>query len=159
VPWILDGNNLAGGGERSLVRQAALDLARHERIRIVAIFDGAPPPGGPAVEQLGGVEVRYTRDADRAILELVGRAGKNWRVATDDRELAWRLRGAGAEVVPAAAFWARISSLTPGIEDGPVVDPGIEASFFQDPAARLPHDAAARIPRRRPSRRRRKKVQ
>lgn len=59
MPWILDGNNLARGGNRERVRRAALALARTERIRLVLFFDGAPPAGSPDTERLGAVDVRY----------------------------------------------------------------------------------------------------
>lgn len=110
MPWILDGNNLAGGRDRERVRRAALALARAERVRLVVFFDGAPPPGVPQIERLGAVEIRYVRNADQAIVELLGSRGQGWRVATDDRELAGRVRGTGATVVDAAALWARVAA-------------------------------------------------
>jgi len=63
VPWLLDGNNLAQGGDRERVRRAALDLARRERLRVLLYFDGAPPQGTPPVQRLGAVEVRYVPHA------------------------------------------------------------------------------------------------
>jgi hypothetical protein len=107
VPWALDGNNLAGGSSRDPVRRAALDLARGQRVRIVLFFDGQPPSGGRAVERLGAVEVRYVVNADAAIVALLAGGGRGWRVATDDRGLAARVRASGAEAVGGAAFWAK----------------------------------------------------
>lgn len=179
MPWILDGNNLAGGRDRGTVREAALTLARVERIRIVVVFDGPPPEGAPVVEHLGGVEVRYTPNADRAIAEQVKGHVRNWRVATDDRELADRLRGLGVKVFPADHFWRRLRAgeggalRSPGQVPGdgggirrqgrvagqrqgsaseptsPAVDVEEELSFFSDPGARLGEGGAVRIPRRR----------
>lgn len=108
MPWVLDGNNLARGQSRERVRQAALALARVEKVRIVAFFDGAPPAGSPTVERLGAVEVRYTPHADSAILDLLQRGGRGWRLASDDRSLALRARDLGASVVSASDFWAKV---------------------------------------------------
>jgi hypothetical protein len=131
VPWLLDGNNLAGGGDRAAVRRAALAIARRERVRIVVFFDGAPPPGGAEAEALGPVEIRYARRADDAIVAFLRGAGRGWRVATDDRALAY----------------ARSQER----EDGPASDPREEMGYLSDPRNRLP----ARPARVAPSRRRR----
>lgn len=153
MPWILDGNNLAAGGDRSRVRQAALDVARGERIRIVVVFDGPPPPGVPGVERLGGVEVRYTPDADRAILGLVGQGGRKWRVATDDRALGRQLRGIGVEVVPSAVFRERAAAVCDGTREEKAVGPESGEASFSKGITRLPDDGAVRVPRRRRLRR------
>jgi hypothetical protein len=108
MPWILDGNNLARGQGREQVRVAALALARHQRVRIVLFFDGAPPPGAPQVERLGSIEVRYVPHADTAILAVVAGGGRGWKLATDDRSLALRARDSGTEVVGARDFWAKV---------------------------------------------------
>jgi len=110
MPWVLDGNNLASGGDRERVRRAALAVARGERVRIVLFFDGAPPAGSADRESLGPVEVRYVADADRAIVERLRAGGRGWRLATDDRRLAMLARGCGAAVVPGAAFWQKASA-------------------------------------------------
>ncbi len=149
MPWLLDGNNLAGGRDREAVRRAALDLSRRERIRIQVFFDGAPPPGTGAVERLGPVEVRYVGHADAAIVAFLRGRGRGWRVASDDRELGRRVRAEGAEVVTAAAFWERIAALA-GDADG-----RSQAETARDPAQateRLP-DGPVRV-RVRPGRRR-----
>lgn len=109
MPWILDGNNLARGQGREQVRAAALALARHERVRIVLFFDGAPPAGSPQVERLGSIEVRYVPHADTAILAAVAGGGRGWKLATDDRSLAVRARDSGTEVVSAGSFWAKVA--------------------------------------------------
>lgn len=108
MPWILDGNNLARGQGREQVRRAALALARHERVRIVLFFDGAPPPGSLQVERLGSIEIRYVSHADTAILAAVSGGGRSWKLATDDRSLGLRARDAGTEVVSSNAFWAKV---------------------------------------------------
>lgn len=144
MPWILDGNNLARGGNRERVRRAALALARTERIRFLLFFDGAPPAGSPETERLGPVEVRYVPYADRAILDVVARRGRGWRVATDDRALAVRIRAAGAECVAAASFWEKAAAAE---ASAPVGAPPIGTATL-DGVERLV-DAPARVPRRR----------
>lgn len=148
MPWVLDGNNLAAGRSRDEVRRAALDLARRERVRIVLFFDGAPPAGSPPVERLGAVEVRYAADADAAITAFLGKSGRGWRLATDDRGLAMRARALGADVVSAAACWSRLAPEggAGGRETGGV--PGAEAEPFGAATERLP-DAPSRVVRRR----------
>lgn len=151
MPWILDGNNLARGQGRERVRRAALALARAERVRIVAFFDGAPPGGSPPVERLGAVEVRYVPDADAAILELLRQGGRGWRLASDDRSLGVRARGAGAQVVGGSEFWAKVERAL-AAAPGPERPDGGEAAAGDCPR-RLP-DAPGRV-RRSPRTRRR----
>jgi hypothetical protein len=147
VPWILDGNNLAGGQDRENVRRAALALARAERVRLVVFFDGAPPAGAPAIEHLGPVEIRYVPNADRAILELLGNRGRGWRVATDDRGLRVRVRDTGAEIVPAAEVWAKMEAAGPG-EDERRPRPGELSAGYREGVEPLV-GGAMRVPRRR----------
>lgn len=150
MPWLLDGNNLARGGARERVRRAALEMARVQRVKVLVVFDGAPPAGSTEVERLGQVEVRYAPHADAAILELLVAGGPGWRVATDDRELARRARDKGAEVVAGVAFWARVAELSsrPGAADQPVPLWRRELAFFEDQRNRLP-PAPTRVMRRR----------
>ena len=155
MPWLLDGNNLAHGGSREKVRRAALAVARSERVRILVFFDGAPPPGSAASEILGAVEVRYVGNADSAIVAFLRPHGRGWRVATDDRELARLARDAGAEAVPAAAFWRKAAAVLAAAPAGAGAEPGVadEIDYFRDAGHRLP-DAPKRVPRprRRPGR-------
>jgi YacP-like NYN domain len=149
MPWILDGNNVAHGGERSAVRSAALDFARGKRMKVVVIFDGAPPDGGREVEHLGPVEVRYAPVADSAILEIVERGGREWRLVTDDRDLARKAHERGAQVTSVADFRARLSRMKslPEAVAG-VVDLDRELAYFRDSSRRLPR-SPARVRRRR----------
>ena len=154
MPWLLDGNNLAHGGSREKVRRAALAVARHERVRIVVYFDGAPPPGVGGSEALGAVEIRYVGHADSAIIAFLRPRGRGWRVATDDRELARLARDTGAEAVSAAAFWGKAAAAL-AAPAGAAASPGFadEVAYFQDPRHRLPA-VPKRVPRgrRRPGR-------
>lgn len=110
MPWVVDGNNLAGGSDREAVRRSILELARRQKLRVVLFFDGAPPAGVPPVEKLGSVEVRYVAQADAAILQLLARDGRGWRLVSSDRLLASKARMLGAEVVSAAAFRRRLEA-------------------------------------------------
>jgi hypothetical protein len=160
VPWLLDGNNLVRGGDREAVRRAALAVARHERVRILIFFDGAPPAGVGATERLGRVETRYTGHADTAILAFLQRGGREWRVATDDRELGGRARAAGAEVVPAASFWHKAQTAAQASESqtGAVGDVVAELDYFADERHRLP-ESSTRVARRSVRPRRRKALE
>lgn len=104
MPWVVDGNNLAGGSDRERVRRAILNLARREKLRVVVFFDGAPPAGAPWVEKLGAVEVRYVPHADAAILAFLRGSGRGWRLVSSDQALVSRARGLGADVVSVADF-------------------------------------------------------
>jgi len=110
MPWLLDGNNVAGGPHRERVRQAALTLAHREKLRIVVFFDGAPPPGVSAVEKLGSVEVRYVPQADAAILAFLQSSPQGFQLVTSDRDLAQKARRLGVRVLPVEAFWQKLSS-------------------------------------------------
>ncbi|MGQ9495585.1 MAG: hypothetical protein ACUVRY_04910 [Thermoanaerobaculaceae bacterium] len=112
MPYLVDGNNVAGGKDRAKVRRAALRLAERERLRIILYFDGAPPAGVKEVERLGAVEVRYVPHADDAMLAFLQGAGLGWRVVTSDRKLAERAKNLGATVLPAQAFWDKVAAST-----------------------------------------------
>ncbi len=140
MPWILDGNNLAGGGDRESVRRAALAVARHERVRFVLFFDGPPPPGSAAHERLGQVEIRYVPDADTAIVAYLAGGGRGWIVATDDRVLAARVRPLEARTVSAAEFWQKASraAADTGGDTPQIADLEAELAYFRDRSRRLP---------------------
>lgn len=117
MPWVVDGNNLAGGSAREKARQAVLALAHREKLRVVLFFDGAPPPGSPAVERLGSVEVRYVPHADSAILALLQQGGRGWRLVSSDQALAAQARHLGAEVISAREFWHKLATQQATAED------------------------------------------
>jgi hypothetical protein len=150
VPWLLDGNNLAKGGDRASVRRAALAVARQEHVRILIFFDGAPPPGAGDAEKLGAVEVRYVAHADGAILAFLRGSGRGWRVATDDRALGAAAHAAGAEVVAGASFWQKAAAAIQGGKEGSAPPSGFEEelAYFADPEHRLPVEPS-RVARRR----------
>ena len=150
MPWLLDGNNLARGRDRALVRQAALAVARQEKVRILIFFDGAPPQGVGETEKLGSVEVRYVVHADTAILAFLRTSRRGWRLATDDRALGVAARAAGAEVVVGASFWqkAAAAAQVANPEDGRRGGVGAELAYFADQTHRLPR-GPTRVARRR----------
>lgn len=125
MPYLVDGNNVAGGKDRAKVRHAALRLAEREKLRVVVFFDGAPPAGVKEVERLGAVEVRYVPHADTAMLAFLRGAGLGWKVVTSDRRLAEAAKNLKATVLPAQAFWDKVAATRPvEIE---------EVAFSQDP--------------------------
>ena len=148
MPWLLDGNNLARGGDRETVRRAALSLARSERLSIIVIFDGPPPGGTGNPERLGSVEVRYVPHADTAILHVLAGGGRGWRVVTDDRQLAGRSRGAGAEVVSCRVFWEKVHRRVTAECDDAGLPPVDEKDWYSDHGSRLP-PGPQRVPLRR----------
>jgi len=153
MPWILDGNNLARGGDREGVRRAALAVARSERVRIVVYFDGRPPAGSGEVERLGAIEIRYAVNADAAIAAFLAQGGRGWIVATDDRALAARVRSLGARAVGVAEFRGkaeRAAASAPQREPSGA-DLRAELAYFRNPANRLAGSGAS--DRRRPRRR------
>lgn len=137
------------------MRRAALELVRVQRVKVMVVFDGAPPSGTGEVERLGRVEVRYAPQADTAILDLLAAGGAGWRLATDDRELARRARDRGAEVVSGVSFWARVETPAAGsaATEEPVPMWRRELAFFEDSRNRLP-SPPARVVRRRAGARR-----
>ena len=157
MPWILDGNNLASGGDRERVRRAALALARTEKVRILVFFDGAPPLGANAIERLGAVEVRYVPHADAAILAALAGGARTWRLATDDRALGARARASGASVVGGAAFWRRLDerATAPAEQAHGAPDIDQEAAYFADSSQALPEQPRRVVRRRRGTARRR----
>jgi hypothetical protein len=107
MPILLDGNNLLhrlpkADRTRVEIRRLVLDAARHEKSKLIVVFDGPPPAEGRAEESLGRVTVLYSapKSADEVIISRLPRtaAARNWVVITDDRELARRVRECGAEV-------------------------------------------------------------
>ena len=116
MPVVIDGNNLLhslprDSKDRSSVRRAALDLVRNERLQIIVVFDGPPPPGAPDLEHLGQVTVRYSvaKTADDIILDILPAGGQasEWVVVTDDRSLGERIRERGARTKTLAQWRGR----------------------------------------------------
>ena len=109
MPWVLDGNNLAGGADRERVRRAALFLSHREKVQLLVFFDGAPPDGVPEHERLGAVEIRYVSNADRAILAFLAQRKTGVKLVTADRALASKAKALGAEVVAPGVFWQKVA--------------------------------------------------
>ncbi len=116
MPYFLDGNNLIGrarGSSRPSEedRQALIsevsERLRRTRASAVLFFDG---PGAKRTS-LGNLSIRESgsRSADDAILLEIGRARspREVSVVTEDRDLARRVRDAGAKTLSPDEFWSR----------------------------------------------------
>ena len=117
--WLIDGNNVMGsrpdgwwrdrrGAARALTAQLA-EFAAREGVPVTVVFDGAPfdldVPGGAPLEV--AFAARRGRDAadDEIARRVAGAADPAaLTVVTSDAGLARRVRGHGAEVVPAGRF-------------------------------------------------------
>ncbi|ANM28686.1 hypothetical protein ABI59_02225 [Acidobacteria bacterium Mor1] len=121
MPRLVDGDNLLGtwrGRKRSAPerRNLAFELqrfARHERRRVVIVFDGPEPPGG------SGKDVHYSghgRSADARILSILREEKdvRGWIVVTDDRALGDQCRYLGARVERCGDFRRRLSRMGKG---------------------------------------------
>ena len=119
--WLVDGMNVIGSrpdgwwrDRHAAVRRLVTELAEFAAESgddVSVVFDGRAPRQGP---DAGGVDVEFApggrNAADDRIAARVG-ADPNpatLRVVTSDRELAERVRGAGAEVVGSGGFRRRI---------------------------------------------------
>ncbi len=120
MPYLLDGNNLIGlvrrtsrpseEDRRALCAELAGRL-RNTRARVSIFFDG---PSGSRSSSLGSLTVRFAsgESADDAIVREVSaaRAPREMVVVTGDRELARRVRGAGARAVSPPEFFERFGT-------------------------------------------------
>jgi predicted RNA-binding protein with PIN domain len=109
MSWLVDGMNVIGSRPDGWWRdrraaQRALVVALGELGEAVTVvFDGAAHETDPPA----AVEVAFAPHADD---EITARASPGITVVTSDRELAQRVRAAGAEVLPAKAFRDRLDS-------------------------------------------------
>jgi predicted RNA-binding protein with PIN domain len=126
VHWIVDGNNVMGArpdgwwrdrakAARALAAQVAA-FAERSGEPVTLVFDGRPQPLGlPADSPLrtAFADRPGPNAADHAIAERVEADPEpaGIRVVTSDRQLAARVRAAGAETEGAAAFRARLDQL------------------------------------------------
>jgi predicted RNA-binding protein with PIN domain len=127
--WLVDGMNVIGSrpdgwwrdraaAMRRLAEQLG-ELAAATGDELSVVFDGRPPPDPPTAP---GVEVEFApggrNSADDRIVERAGADPdpSSLRVVTSDRELAERVRAAGAEVVGARSFRRRLDELDRGRE-------------------------------------------
>ena len=66
MPILLDGNNLLhrlpkADRTRAEIRRLVLEVTRHEKSKLIVVFDGPPPAEGRAEESLGRVTVSLRR--------------------------------------------------------------------------------------------------
>lgn len=120
--YLIDGNNVIGqrargyetwyrdkpAARRQLLEELA-QLAGSKKLRLTAVFDGAPETHFPDGSSFRGVKVFYARpgsDADTRIVELVEgeRNRKALTVVTSDTALIARVRVCGVRVMRAGEF-------------------------------------------------------
>jgi len=136
MSWVIDGSNLLGtsrsdSSEKRKLVQALAQFARSRRTKVVCTFDGVEPEHFG--RHLGGVSVVFSgaRPADDLIEKRVA-GGSGWKVVTDDRTLAARVRRRAVEVVGTAAFLRELENV-PSPEGLPADD---WAAYFSDPKNR-----------------------
>ena len=120
--YLIDGNNVIGqrgkgyegwyhdkpAARRQFLKDLAA-LAKAKKLRLTAVFDGAPDQSFPDGSSFRGVKVFYARqgsDADTRIIEMAEaeRNKKNLVVVTSDRKLADRVRVCGVRVMRSGEF-------------------------------------------------------
>jgi len=116
--YLIDGNNVIGqrvgwhrdkpGSRRRLMQELAR-LAWAKKLRLTAVFDGAPDQQFPDGSSYRGVRIFYSRqgsDADTRIIEMVEaeRNKKNLVVVTSDGQLAARVGVCGVRVMRSGEF-------------------------------------------------------
>ncbi len=111
--YLIDGNNVIGQRDKSGARlrllQELAQFARHKKMRLAVVFDGAPEINIADGSSYRGVKVFYARagsDADHRILEFVERERnrKALTVVTSDLQLCHQVRACGVRVVRAGEF-------------------------------------------------------
>ena len=136
MSWVVDGSNLLGTSrsdpsEKRKLVQALAQFARAKRTKVVCTFDGVEPEHFG--RHLGGVSVVFSgaSPADDLIEKRVA-IGSGWKVVTDDRALAGRVRRRAVEVVGTAAFLHELERV-PSSEGAQAED---WAAYFSDPKNR-----------------------
>jgi hypothetical protein len=137
MPYAVDGNNVAGtlgresgDSDRQEVVRRLLPWTRGRR-RVVLVFDG--PPDSRLARRYGSLELRWSgrSEADDLILHLIRDRPADWRVVTDDRQLAIRCRDLGARHIPVPYLLRLVAaSVSDRREAEPVVDVEEWEAFF-----------------------------
>ncbi len=122
MSYLIDGNNVMGqragwhkdkpGARRRLLDELA-EFSQNKRVRIAAVFDGAPEKHFRDGSSYKGVRIFYAErgsNADERIKGLVEaeRERQTLVVVTSDRALADYVRRCGAQVVRAGEFRKRM---------------------------------------------------
>lgn len=128
--YLIDGNNVMGqrdkvGGRLRLLQELA-QFARHKKIRLAVVFDGAPEINIADGSSYRGVKVFYARpasDADHRILEFVERERnrKALTVVTSDLQLGNLVRTHGVRVVHVSEFRRRLAQMPMKVDQSPRV--------------------------------------
>jgi predicted RNA-binding protein with PIN domain len=137
MSWVVDGSNLLGSArsdasEKRKLVQALAQFARAKRTKVICTFDGVEPEHFG--RHLGGVSVVFSGagPADDLIEKRVA-SGSGWKVVTDDRALAGRVRRRAVEVVDRGAFLRQLEIAGSAETTGPTDD---WAAYFSDPKNR-----------------------
>jgi len=109
---MLDRTDLQSGRE-ALLRELQ-SYRRNKGHRITVVFDGREQRGSSeAIEQVGGVAVRYSRQgetADAVIVRLAQQAGPGVLVVSSDHGLSVAARRQGAACVSALEFIEKVEA-------------------------------------------------
>ena len=102
-----------------------------KKLRLNAVFDGAPDPQFPDGSSYRGVRIFYARlgsDADSRIVEMVEaeRNKKSLVVVTSDRKLTSRVRASGARVMRSGEFRRMLDEIAENATDQEADTPKIK---------------------------------
>lgn len=137
MSYLIDGNNVMaqrvgwhrdkGAARRRLLDELA-EFARLRRVRIAAVFDGAPEEFFGDGSSYKGVKVFYAErgsNADERIKQMVeaSRERRTLIVVTSDRALAGYVQRCGAQTLRSGEFRQRLHEAlekesAPAVEDG-----------------------------------------
>lgn len=137
MPYLIDGNNVMaqrvgwhrdkGAARRRLLDELA-EFARLKRVRVTAVFDGAPEEFFADGSSYKGVRLFYAErgsNADERIKQLVedSRERRTLIVVTSDRALAAYVQRCGAQTLRSGLFRQRLSEAVQK-ESAPAAEPG-----------------------------------
>jgi predicted RNA-binding protein with PIN domain len=147
MPYLIDGNNVMAqrvgwhrdksGARRRLLDELAL-FAHVKRVKVTAVFDGAPEQFFKDGASYKGVRVFYAErgsNADERIKALVeaSRERRTLIVITSDRALADYVRRCGAQTLRSGEFRQRLDELADEKEKSAVEEDGrIEDGELKD---------------------------
>jgi predicted RNA-binding protein with PIN domain len=135
MAYIVDGNNVMGQtpgwhrdkslARRRLIEQLAI-FARIKKSRVTVVFDGSPDRDLPDGSGFRGVKILFAEkgsDADTRILKLVAslKDRRGSIIVTSDRDLAFKVRASGANVLRSGEFRKQLETTVqtiPAVEDG-----------------------------------------
>jgi uncharacterized protein YaiI (UPF0178 family) len=119
--WLVDGMNVIGtrpdgwwrdrgGAMRRLVEDLDAFAAGHPADEVAVVLDGRPRDVGPASHVDVAFAAGGRNAADHEIARRAAADSEDLVVVTSDRELADRVRAAGARVEPSRGFRERLDA-------------------------------------------------